>query len=252
MTGTLGKALGGASGGPIRQHGEKWSNGCGSASRPYLFSNTLAPVIAATSPKVFDMIEQGGRPSPAALRQCRALFATGWAASASRSGGAGPPHHPGHDRRCSARGPDGGTLARPRHLCGRLFLPRRAERARPGIRTQMSAAPPPPPHSYRGQSTARSRAFWGSRAGVGGDCLSGGHYCRYCRARRASCLIRMNLNVRIRGALRDFVAEAVSDGDYENVSEYVRALIRREQGTRGTGGVRGMKIRLQDAFAVPR
>jgi len=28
-------------------------------SRPYLFSNTLAPVIAATSLKVFDMVENG-------------------------------------------------------------------------------------------------------------------------------------------------------------------------------------------------
>ena len=49
----------------------------------------------------------------------------------------------------------------------------------------------------------------------------------------------MNLNVRIRGALRDFVAEAVSDGDYENVSEYVSCSYQARQGTRGTGGVRG-------------
>ena len=58
VTGTLGKALGGASGGytaaaaPVvellRQR-----------SRPYLFSNTLAPVIAATSLRVLDMIEAG-------------------------------------------------------------------------------------------------------------------------------------------------------------------------------------------------
>ncbi len=56
ITGTLGKALGGASGGytagrmnlveMLRQR-----------SRPYLFSNTLAPVIAATSVKVLEMLE---------------------------------------------------------------------------------------------------------------------------------------------------------------------------------------------------
>ncbi len=56
VTGTLGKALGGASGGYtagpravidwLRQR-----------SRPYLFSNTLAPVIAATSLRVLDMLE---------------------------------------------------------------------------------------------------------------------------------------------------------------------------------------------------
>jgi glycine C-acetyltransferase len=56
ITGTLGKALGGASGGytsgrmnlveMLRQR-----------SRPYLFSNTLAPVIAATSVKVLTMLQ---------------------------------------------------------------------------------------------------------------------------------------------------------------------------------------------------
>jgi len=56
ITGTLGKALGGASGGytsgrmnlveMLRQR-----------SRPYLFSNTLAPVIAATSLAVLDLLE---------------------------------------------------------------------------------------------------------------------------------------------------------------------------------------------------
>jgi len=58
MTGTLGKALGGASGGytSARREVVEWLR---QRSRPYLFSNTLAPVIAATSLKVFDMIEQG-------------------------------------------------------------------------------------------------------------------------------------------------------------------------------------------------
>jgi len=59
MTGTLGKALGGASGGYTcaRKEVVEWLR---QRSRPYLFSNTLAPVIAATSLKVFDMIEEGG------------------------------------------------------------------------------------------------------------------------------------------------------------------------------------------------
>ena len=56
ITSTLGKALGGASGGyttgpkPIID----WLR---NRSRPYLFSNTLAPVIAATELAVFDLIE---------------------------------------------------------------------------------------------------------------------------------------------------------------------------------------------------
>jgi len=63
ITGTLGKALGGASGGYTSARAEvvEWLR---QRSRPYLFSNTLAPVIAAASLTVFDLIENGD-----ALRQ---------------------------------------------------------------------------------------------------------------------------------------------------------------------------------------
>jgi antitoxin ParD1/3/4 len=61
----------------------------------------------------------------------------------------------------------------------------------------------------------------------------------------------MNLNVRISGSLRDFVAETVSDGDYENVSEYVRALIRRDKERAEREAFEALKARLQDAFAIP-
>lgn len=56
ITGTLGKALGGASGGYTSGRAEviQWLR---ERSRPYLFSNTLAPVIAATSIKVLDILE---------------------------------------------------------------------------------------------------------------------------------------------------------------------------------------------------
>ena len=56
ITGTLGKALGGASGGYTSGKCEliEWLR---QRSRPYLFSNTLAPVIAATSLTVLDLIE---------------------------------------------------------------------------------------------------------------------------------------------------------------------------------------------------
>lgn len=56
ITGTLGKALGGASGGYTSGKRElvEWLR---QRSRPYLFSNTLAPVIAATSLTVLDLIE---------------------------------------------------------------------------------------------------------------------------------------------------------------------------------------------------
>ncbi len=59
ITGTLGKALGGASGGYTSGKKEivEWLR---QRSRPYLFSNTLAPVIAATSVEVLDLLERSG------------------------------------------------------------------------------------------------------------------------------------------------------------------------------------------------
>jgi glycine C-acetyltransferase len=58
ITGTLGKALGGASGGYTSGRREmiEWLR---QRSRPYLFSNTLAPVIAAVSLEVLDLLENG-------------------------------------------------------------------------------------------------------------------------------------------------------------------------------------------------
>ena len=56
ITGTLGKALGGAAGGYTsgRREVVDWLR---QRSRPYLFSNTLAPMIAATSIVVLDILE---------------------------------------------------------------------------------------------------------------------------------------------------------------------------------------------------
>ncbi|CAM5736690.1 glycine C-acetyltransferase [Streptomyces hirsutus] len=59
LTGTLGKALGGASGGYVAARAEIVAL-LRQRSRPYLFSNTLAPVIAAASLKVLDLLESAG------------------------------------------------------------------------------------------------------------------------------------------------------------------------------------------------
>ncbi len=56
MTGTLGKALGGASGGYVSGRKEI-VDFLRQRSRPYLFSNTLAPAIAAGSLKALDLLE---------------------------------------------------------------------------------------------------------------------------------------------------------------------------------------------------
>ena len=57
ITGTLGKALGGASGGYTSARKEVVEL-LRQKSRPYLFSNTLAPAIAAASVKVLDMLSK--------------------------------------------------------------------------------------------------------------------------------------------------------------------------------------------------
>lgn len=58
LTGTLGKALGGASGGYVAARREvvAWLR---QKARPYLFSNTLAPSIASASLKAVDLAEAG-------------------------------------------------------------------------------------------------------------------------------------------------------------------------------------------------
>jgi glycine C-acetyltransferase len=56
LTGTLGKALGGASGGFVSARKEivAWLR---QRSRPYLFSNSIAPAVAAASIQVLDLLE---------------------------------------------------------------------------------------------------------------------------------------------------------------------------------------------------
>jgi glycine C-acetyltransferase len=59
MTGTFGKALGGASGGYVAARREivAWLR---QRSRPYLFSNSIAPPVAAATLKVLDLLEGSG------------------------------------------------------------------------------------------------------------------------------------------------------------------------------------------------
>jgi glycine C-acetyltransferase len=61
LTGTLGKALGGASGGYVSGRAAivGWLR---QRSRPYLFSNTIPPVVAATTIAVLDLLEADAAP----------------------------------------------------------------------------------------------------------------------------------------------------------------------------------------------
>jgi len=77
ITSTLGKALGGGSGGYTTGRKEivEWLR---NRSRPYLFSNTLAPVIAATSVKVFDILKSNeGKKLRETLRRNSEYFRAG-------------------------------------------------------------------------------------------------------------------------------------------------------------------------------
>jgi Arc/MetJ-type ribon-helix-helix transcriptional regulator len=62
----------------------------------------------------------------------------------------------------------------------------------------------------------------------------------------------MTLNVRVSGTLSDFVAANVGEsGSYENVSEYVRDLIRRDKERVESEHLGRLKAELTVAFAAP-
>ena len=84
LTGTLGKALGGASGGYTAGKAPviDWLR---QRSRPYLFSNTLAPVIAATSIRGLRYSRRQRRPARTADEPMRHASARPCRSSASRS-----------------------------------------------------------------------------------------------------------------------------------------------------------------------
>jgi antitoxin ParD1/3/4 len=62
----------------------------------------------------------------------------------------------------------------------------------------------------------------------------------------------MTLNVRVSGTLGAFVAANVGEnGAYENVSEYVRDLIRRDKARAETEAFERLRAELVHAFAAP-
>lgn len=60
------------------------------------------------------------------------------------------------------------------------------------------------------------------------------------------------MTVRLSGALSDFVAANVSEtGTYENISEYIRDLIRRDKERAEGEAFDRLKAELSHAFAAP-
>lgn len=89
ITGTLGKAMGGASGGFTSAKKEivQWLR---QRSRPYLFSNSLAPAIVTASIHVIDLLAQGGD-LRAKLKANTAYFRSNIEAAGFSCGGADHP-----------------------------------------------------------------------------------------------------------------------------------------------------------------
>jgi glycine C-acetyltransferase len=137
ITGTLGKALGGASGGYTSGPKEviAWLR---QRSRPYLFSNSLAPVVAATSLRALDLLEQSDELRRRLVRNA-ARFRARMSAAGFALAGAGHPIIPvmlGEAALASEMAKR--LLDRGVYVVGFFYpvVPRGAAR----IRTQMSAA----------------------------------------------------------------------------------------------------------------
>jgi glycine C-acetyltransferase len=137
ITGTLGKALGGASGGYTSGRKEiiAWLR---QRSRPYLFSNSLAPVIAATSITALDLL-RGSNELRTQLRRNSERFRAGMAAAGFTLAGADHPIIPVMlgDARLATEMADR-LLAEGIYVIGFSFPVVPQGEAR--IRTQMSAA----------------------------------------------------------------------------------------------------------------
>lgn len=140
VTGTLGKALGGASGGYTSGRSEiiEWLR---QRSRPYLFSNSLAPVIAATSLRVLDLLAASDD-LRMQLRDNASRFRSGMSEAGFRLAGADHPIIPVMigDAQLAAD-MAAALLQRGIYVIGFSFpvVPRGAAR----IRTQLSAAHTP-------------------------------------------------------------------------------------------------------------
>ena len=76
LTGTLGKALGGASGGYVSAHAEIVDL-LRQRARPYLFSNAVAPAVVAGSLVALDLVAGGAEQRATLWRNAALLPATG-------------------------------------------------------------------------------------------------------------------------------------------------------------------------------
>ncbi len=78
-------------------------------------------------------------------------------------------------------------------------------------------------------------------------------YIEYTKQERCRVVSKTTtMTVRLGGALSDFVSANVGkDGSYENVSEYIRDLIRRDKERAEAEAFNRLKAELAHAFAAP-
>ena len=161
LTGTLGKALGGASGGYVSSH-QEIVDLLRQRSRPYLFTNSVAPAVVAGLDGGARARRVLGREARGAQGQHRALplaHDRGRLRAAARH----PPDPPGDVPRRGRRPPgraDRRPHARQRRLRHRLQLPRRAARQGPHPGAALGRA-------LRGRRARVRRRFVAARDAVG-------------------------------------------------------------------------------------
>ena len=109
LTGTLGKALGGASGGFVAARKEivAWLR---QRSRPYLFSNSIAPPVAAATIAGARSAGRLAAAARSAARQCP-LLSRAHAGAGLRPDPRRAPYHPGHAGRGAVGGASRGAHA---------------------------------------------------------------------------------------------------------------------------------------------
>jgi glycine C-acetyltransferase len=137
ITGTLGKALGGASGGYVAAK-KPLVDLLRQRARPYLFSNTLMPAIAHTTLACLDLLEKSDAPR-AQLKENSAYFRAEMTKAGFRLAGAGHPIIPVMlgDAKLAGKFAEG-MLQEGIYVIGFSFPVVPKDQAR--IRTQMSAA----------------------------------------------------------------------------------------------------------------
>ena len=138
LTGTLGKAMGGACGGYTASRREIVAL-LRQRSRPYLFSNSLPPAIAAASLKVLDLLTQSGD-LRRTLWENTAFFRERISALGFRVLPGEHPDCPGHDRRRASGSADGGPPLDQGSLRHRLLLSGGSPRQGPDTRTDLGRA----------------------------------------------------------------------------------------------------------------